>query len=199
MDKNPYDITFGFSTTTKWISGVIRNQTGDERGPSPVSHAWISYSNMALSSRDVLEAEWYGLRPTCWPIWSKKNIVMIELEPIGNILDLSFFNDKIGLPYNWLSAFFLGKFKWVARWLKLNLKSPKEYFCSESPTRFLQENGYKNVRSQDPEKTSPLLLLKCLLSDAKEMRIKRAKPFIVERFCEYPVCREALNAGFMII
>ena len=182
--QNQYNVTVGFSTTNKWASRAIRWAIRDSRGWSLISHAWIAYDDPALQVRLVLEAEWYGFRPTQWDIWKKRNILMAEFRPLrlNTTPGLELLGRSIGLKYDWMSAFWSGTWSWAGRWIRSRFQSPNKLMCSEGVIRYLQECGYDSMMHFNPEVTHPLRILRRCLEVDVDFELLKVHPEITKRY-----------------
>lgn len=157
------NITIGFSTTNKFMSRVIRWVT---RGK--VSHAWIAFHDKCLDMNFVMQAETWGyeLRPR--ERWNGENILVAEYAPKKDYNDsVTWMVKKLGVKYDWFSAFFSGTRKWVRRLVKGKLRSPRRLMCAEAVVRFLRHGGSITVSNLDVETTSPVELLRAINTSAE--------------------------------
>lgn len=163
------------------MSKLIRWGIRDAQGWSLVSHSWIACDWPALNDRVVLEAEWYGYRPTSWDLWSKKNILMAEFDTKREV-DLAYLKGKIGLPYDWVSAALLGFWRHGKTWLKHMNRSPGKLMCSEITADTLNYSGFNIVENENLETLGPLRLFKKCANHTSEFSIRRAHPEIIKRY-----------------
>jgi hypothetical protein len=158
-------ITIGFSTTNKWMSGVIRWITR-----SPVSHAWVGFYNPTLGLDLVFQAEAWGVELRPRKRWEKENLARAEFDairdPEGEQLR-ALIEETLGAKYDWRSAGLVGWLggmrRWLLRWIRGGLRlrlsqTPSKLMCAELVVRYLQRLGF--VMTFDPEATSPLDLLR---------------------------------------
>jgi len=154
----PTGITIGFSTTNKWMSGVIRWITR-----SPVSHAWIGFEDATLGISLVLQAEAWGVELRPRSRWEKENKAkaVFSSPDSGDRLKV-LISETLGARYDWRSAGLLGIIGWAKRWVKSRFtlrlsRSPKRLMCAELVTRYLHALGL--AKDLDEETSSPLDLL----------------------------------------
>lgn len=168
------NVSVGFSTTAKWISGVIRWIT---RGR--VSHAWISFYDPCLDTRFVMQAEWWGyeLRPRAR--WERENLLVAEyelpdLDMVSAVLSMT---KEIGSPYDWWSAFWSGAKSWLRRWFgsRFSLRpsrTPHQLMCSEAVARILADAGFPFQEGILLELVSPTDLEKVVRESGLSVQIR---------------------------
>jgi hypothetical protein len=166
------NVTVGFSTTSKFSSGVIRFLT-----KSPCSHAWFAFDDEILGMRMVMQAEWWGYELRPWKRWVRENLLVAEFEPAD--LDLGpavkVMAQELGTRYDWGSAAWVGIKGWMRRWLHSGLslrpsRTPHQLMCSEAVVRFLTHAGFKFAPGIDPELVSPGDLLRALSNSSQFVR-----------------------------
>lgn len=150
-------VTVGFSTTSKWLSRLIRLFT-----KSRVSHAWIGYYDETLDKRMVMQAEAWGYEVRPWSRWMKQNRRVAEFivpSPERARAALRGISAFLGVKYDYTAALWLAVKRWWGRFLKRPHHDPGKLMCSEAVVRFLQLGGYPVAADLDPETTSPGELL----------------------------------------
>lgn len=172
------NVTFGFSTTTKFMSWVIRRVL-----KSYVSHGWIAFDDATLNRRMVLQAETWGYECVPFSYWRTKNIRIAEFEPIGPPLEphLQWLGGKIGCEYDYSAAFWSGivqLFKNIGLRIgnvrKGRWGNPNQYMCFEMLVRMLQRAKYGSFEGLDPELANPRDMLGLMFRNPSEFSLRFA-------------------------
>jgi hypothetical protein len=156
MSPHPYRV--GFSTTTHWLSRLIRWFTG-----GAVSHAWILYWDEDFNCDCVLEFTEGGCRIKTFAGFKSQNQIVKVWTPQCSIR-LGFVKVREWLEAGYDYAGLLGMI-WVmiGRWLHRKWRNPwgsaQKAFCSEGVVRVLIWAGYPGAERFDPETTTPADLL----------------------------------------
>ncbi len=111
--------------------------------------------------------------------WLLSNVVVAEFKPIGNSLDEALISiaQSLGLKFDYMSGTLLLLRSLLGRWsqsgFSLRVKnSPGKLICSEAVIRFLKIADYRTVRDLDPELTGPGDLLREVMRNPHEFRLK---------------------------
>jgi hypothetical protein len=144
----------GFSTTTSWISRLIRAFT-----KSRVSHAWLLYYDEDFGRDMVMESTLEGFRIVPYDKFAAQNKVVAIFKPE----DQYAFNQGFLKIIDWLGTAydFRGLFGmlWVlmGRFMKKKFRNPMgnahTMFCSEVIVRVMER--YPDTEFLDPEGVSP--------------------------------------------
>lgn len=168
------NITIGFSTQNDICSRVIRWCTR-----SPCSHSFIAFDDTVLRMRLVMQAKAWGFELRPQRRWLLSNVVVAEFKPIGNSLDEALISiaQSLGLKFDYMSGTLLLLRSLLGRWsqsgFSLRVKnSPGKLICSEAVIRFLKIADYRTVRDLDPELTGPGDLLREVMRNPHEFRLK---------------------------
>ena len=145
----------GFSTTTNWLSRLIRWFT-----QASVSHAWLLYFDVDFGGREmVLEATLEGVRIIPFEIFKKKNIIVKITTPSHDLKrGLALAGDTLGSGYDFTGLFGM---LWVTlgRWFKKKWKNPWErphsMFCSEFVAQVLKWSSYPGTDFWDVGAMAP--------------------------------------------
>jgi hypothetical protein len=147
-------VHIGFSTTSGWLSRMIRRITG-----SPVSHSFVVYHSTAFGKDMVLEASGQGFRVMSWRRFDKENklVAIYRLkvaDPVAHEA-LGKLADRLGDAYDTLSLFGYLLRKWF-RLERVPFDSRKKLICSEAVALFL---GWCGMPFDDVSVVTPKILL----------------------------------------
>lgn len=131
-------VTIGYSTTTLFMSWLIRLVSGGKYGKAKASHAWVAYDCVTLKTRMVLQAETHGYETIPWSRWVQKNVLVAEYRPLVDMSQhIPTMAQFLGQEYDYAAAFFSGAKRWMGKWLQRRFRSPNKMMCAEAQQYFL--------------------------------------------------------------
>lgn len=150
-------VKIGFSTTSQWVSRLIRYWTNAQ-----VSHSFLIYRDDKLEQDMVLDVAFGGYRVLPLDQFARTNTILHVIEPgVDLTVGMKVVARWLGRPYDWRA--FVGFSKWF-RSLKRNpTENPKAIICTEVVVHALRISGYPGATELDPKGTSPQALLDFLL------------------------------------
>ena len=126
-------------------------------------------------------AESWGIDFRPWDRFLKETTIMAEFKPVGPNLDSSlqwFVSVYGGAKYDYgaVGATVIKyrlklMWKWLGRWLRSKLTSPKKLMCSEVLIRILAHGKYEAVKTLDPETTDAQKLMAAYFEARKEFKL----------------------------
>lgn len=148
------------SLVIKWFEKRIPWRRTKDTAVDIPSHAWAAGYSEEFGCVLVLEASWWGYRPSEWSNWLRhKRITRAFSNTKTDFCKaVKWAGKQMGNPYDYRSlvVFF---FKYLAyyftlQWARHPFETPKALQCSEAKTRFLQEEGY--LKDIPPEEATPV-------------------------------------------
>lgn len=151
------------SVIIKWFEKRIPWRRTRDTAVDIPSHAWAAGYSEEFGAVLVLEASWFGYRPSEWSNWvNHKRITKAysnSKTDFGKAVKWA--GKQLGNPYDYRSLFvFFIKYLiyyFSLQWVRHPFETPKNLQCSEAKARFLQQEGY--MVDLPPEEATPVNLL----------------------------------------